>query len=190
MKARTRRWPTPGGAALRSAIVPGWGQFATGHPRRGVLLVAAALLLATAPLLMAVALLRPLAGLLHVGFLDRLAASTWGTSVVGDALLDAIATANWMAIWRGVVVANVVLALGRALVALDAAAAARARRVAAAVRPAHLAGAMAGTLAAAIILIPHAAVGFAGYAVRPLLAQVLVPQARPAPVASMASAAT
>src|SRR5438105_4073658 len=132
MSAKRPRWPTPGGAALRSAIVPGWGQFAAGDRRRGLLLTVAALALATVPVLMAVALLRPLAGLLHVPLLDRLAASSGGTSVLGNALLDAIAAANWLVIWRGAVVANVVLALVRAVVALDAAAVARARRAAAA----------------------------------------------------------
>src|SRR5262245_15465787 len=62
---RRRRWPTSGGAALRSALVPGWGQAAAGHPRRGLLLLLAALAIASVPISIGVALLRPFAPLLH-----------------------------------------------------------------------------------------------------------------------------
>src|SRR5438477_8003135 len=96
-----RRWPTPGGAALRSAMVPGWGQFAAGQRGRGLLLVVLALACAVVPLLVAAALLRPLSGLVHHPLLDRLAASSAATSALGDLLLNAIVAADWTVIWRG-----------------------------------------------------------------------------------------
>jgi LCP family protein required for cell wall assembly len=130
---------------------------------------------------MAAALLRPLAGLLHVPLLDRLVANSQGASMLGDALLNLITTANWTMIGRGAIAANVIVALIRALIALDAAAAARARRAASTLKSPFL-SATAGVLAAAIVLVPHAALGFAGYKLEPLLAQVLAPPPKAPPV--------
>jgi LCP family protein required for cell wall assembly len=169
-----RRWPTAGGAALRSAILPGWGQFAAGAPRRGLLFLFLALALTLIPLLVGAALLRPLSGLLHSPILDQLAGHSQGAAAVGDILLDVITRANWNVIWRAALGANVAVALFRLLISLDAAVTARARREAYALR-APIRSGFAGLLAIGFIVVPHVALGAAGYAVQPLLAAVIAP---------------
>ena len=186
-----RRWPSSAGAALRSALVPGWGQSAAGYSRRGVLLLLAALAIASVPLAIGVALVRPFAPLLRQPLLDRVLDASAGTSAYGDALLRVLTApglGDWAVLWRAFIAANVVLALLRAFVALDAAALAS-RRAAGDPPGRHgmasrlhspVAGA-AAISAALVVVAPHAALGWLGFQVRPMLAQILVPQARPAP---------
>ena len=182
---KPRRWPSAGAAALRSSLVPGWGQAAAGHPRRGALFFVLALLLGLVPLVAIAALARPFVPLMHSSLLDRLFAASDGTTALGNALLDTIATQNWVHLWQAAVAANLAVLAARGLVALDAARAARARRAAYALRTSMLSP-LAGLVAAAVVLVPHLALGYAGAQVRPLLAQVLVPRSEPAPVATPA----
>ncbi|HEX2032685.1 MAG TPA: hypothetical protein VHS99_00740, partial [Chloroflexota bacterium] len=185
-----RRPATPAGAALRSALVPGWGQWAAGRRRRGLVLTGLALLATLLPLMGLLAMVQPLLPLLPlpdpllvpldaVGGLVRLATEPIGGWLGAD---------DWGAVWRLAVAANAGAALFRAWTALDAARCARAARraIRPLPRPSWLLGrvvpAAAGAAAGLLVVVPHLGFAAAGYAAQPIVAQVLVPPA-PAPPA-------
>ena len=213
------RPPSPGGAALRSALVPGWGQWAAGRRRRGAVLAGGTLALAAAAALVALA---PVGALLPLP--ERVRAAAGGLSVLELAALERLAVSEWASMWRAAVAANVLAGLLRAWAALDAAGWARhaARQAALVAAPAPVVGAglpvartrsrragpvvreggpagpgaggalgaAAGALATCLVVGPHAGLVAAGYTARPLLSQVLVPQGQPAnPAAAPAPAA-
>ncbi|MGH2354879.1 MAG: LCP family protein [Chloroflexota bacterium] len=121
-----RHPPSPGGAALRSALVPGWGQWAAGRRRRGVLLLVFSILAVTLPAAFLFALLYPLLPLaLSPGWqapAAGLANALHGLVAPAIALLEG---QDWAAVWRIAVAANGAALLFRAWAALDAAICAR-----------------------------------------------------------------
>jgi len=161
VRRRRRRWPTPAGAALRSAVVPGWGQWAAGRRWRGALILAVGVLLvlvAIATVLAAIRAFVPLPGLL-----GQLIAQ------IGDLplrLMERLLTTDWGVVWRGAIGANVLLAIIRAAVAIDAARCARLHNVPG--------GGLAAAGALIVLATPHVGLVGAGLAARPLLNQVLV----------------
>ena len=60
------RSPSPAGAALRSAVVPGWGQWAAGRHGRGLILLVLAVVAVLVPVSIVLAVLAPLLPLLPV----------------------------------------------------------------------------------------------------------------------------
>jgi polyisoprenyl-teichoic acid--peptidoglycan teichoic acid transferase len=169
---------TTGGAALRSALVPGWGQWAARRRLRGALLLAAAVALFAVAALTALGMVR---GLLPLP--PFLAA---GAALVGELplrLLDRVLAGDWSVVWRSFLAANLVLALVRTWVAVDAALCVR-RAPGSGVQPPRSA---AGAIAALLVLgLPHlGAVSLAAWA-RPILNQVFV--TAPGPGATAAPA--
>src|SRR5690348_13137018 len=117
---RGHRPPTAGGAALRSALVPGWGQWAAGRRRRGALLAVTTCLAVAASAAVPLTLLWPLLPLL-VGV-----PHAWAHpgALAGPALLAArfsTPALDWGTLWRSLAGANVLAGLFRAWAALDAA---------------------------------------------------------------------
>lgn len=198
------RLPTSGGAALRSALVPGWGQWAAGARRRGVFLTLVAVALLAIPLLAVTLLVLP--------FLTPMEQLEWLTSAAREVEFEAaslLAGPDWRAVWASAIGLNLAVLLVRIWIALDAAMlarrawahASRARGVwpAAVWLPGSAASGQAparastsatiqqrtamslaaGTIAALVIAGPHLATVLAGYAVRPLLASMLVTQSQP-----------
>jgi LCP family protein required for cell wall assembly len=168
---------TTGGAALRSAIVPGWGQWAARRRRRGLAILLATLLAIAVGSLTALGMVR---GLLP---LPPLVSATAG--LVGELplrALDRLLTGNWTIVWRGFIGANLVLALLRTWIAVDAArCVARASELPAVPRPRSAAGAIAALV---VLAAPHLGLITLAAAARPLLNQVFVA----APAASGAPA--
>jgi LCP family protein required for cell wall assembly len=204
-RERPRRIPTRGGAALRSALVPGWGQFAAGSRMRGLLLTSGALLILASVALGALAVVRPFLPSLP-GPIDPLVV------LVGDLplrILELTLAADWVVIWRGLIALNLVLLAIRVLVSADAAnCAQRAWRAAQAAAQAGWAsgspdgvaagrpllppaprGAVATFVTLFALVAPHVGVFGAGIALKPLVDRVLVTSA-PAPPAIPAPAAT
>ena len=193
------RRPSVGGAALRSALVPGWGQWAAGRRRRGLGLAAVTLVLAGIPLVAAAALLRAFIPL--PDWLRDLAA---GLGEGQWLVLERLSVGDWQAVWHAAAGANAAAGLWRAWAAFDAAACARAaRRAAARSRPApppvppsgRALGVAAAGVAAVLVVAPHVAALAAGYAAQPLFTHVLrgagrpdKPAAPPAPAAEAAAA--
>ncbi len=189
-RSRATLPPTPGGAALRSTLIPGWGQWASGRRWWGLILTVLTVLLLVLTLLAALAVTRPLLAFMPSPLVQRaLAWSTW-LAPFDRRVLGLLAVEQWAVIWRGASVLNAAIALVRLLIALDAAAGAgRAwRRLALAAGSAEPPVAVAGRrrnplaaiLAGVLLLVPHAGTAAAGAAIMPLLSQVLVPPARPA----------
>lgn len=182
---RTRRGLTAGGAALRSALMPGWGQWAAGRRVRGAVLTFGTLALVGLAALTVLGLLRGLLPMLSLPpALHGLVALG---AVVGELplrLLDRLLAGDWGVVWRGFIALNVAVALLRTWISLDAA-----RCVASIDRPPLEAlgplgqplRSTAGAVAAFVVLAsPHAAaLGAAAYA-RPLVSQVFV-SSPPAP---------
>src|SRR5581483_11402782 len=73
--------PGPVGAALRSALVPGWGQWATGHRVQAMGLALVSLLLLLLPILAFSSVLWPLVSLLETPAADR-GGVTWSVAPV------------------------------------------------------------------------------------------------------------
>jgi LCP family protein required for cell wall assembly len=198
---RARR-PSPAGAAVRSALIPGWGQWAVGRRRRGLLLTVLATVALVVPLLALLSVVSPLLVLLP---LPLPAAVREGLTVLERAFAFAVAGAgtlslplpaggrldltSWTTLAWTILGLNVVALAFRALVALDAAATARAagRSVSRTGRTSasrHWIGrlASAGLAAGAVTLVagPHLAVAGAAAIARPLFVQLL-PVAVPVP---------
>ena len=188
-RSRAALPPTPGGAALRSTLIPGWGQWASGRRWWGLTLALLTALLLVLALLAMLAVVRPLLVFVPSAPVQRaLAWSTW-LAPFDRRVLDLLAVKQWAVIWRGAVALNITTALLRLIVALDAAAGARRawRRLArptTATLPIALTGRrhnpLAAVLAGVLLLGPHAGGAAAGMAVMPLLEQVLVPATQPA----------
>jgi LCP family protein required for cell wall assembly len=180
---------------VRSALVPGWGQWAVGRRRRGLLL---SVLAAVALLLPLLALLSVVAPLLSLLPLPLPAAVRDGMTLLGRAFAFAVAGAgalslplpaggrvdltSWTTLAWTLLGLNALALAFRALVALDAAATARAagRPIARPGRtstPRHWLGrlASAGLAAGAVTLVagPHLAVAGAAAVARPLFVQLL-----------------
>ncbi|HEU5317322.1 MAG TPA: LCP family protein [Chloroflexota bacterium] len=180
--AAPRTTLTSGGAALRSALVPGWGQWAARRRARGLLLLGLALATLAATALTALGMVR---GLLP---LPPLLAGVAG--LVGELplrLLDRVLAGDWGAVWRGFLALNVLVLLIRIWAAVDASLCVS--RAPGTVRPVRSMRSTAGATGAALVLaLPHAiALGLALWA-RPILNQVFVTKlpatvAAPAPVA-------
>ena len=160
---------TSGGAALRSALVPGWGQWAVRHRLRGASILAITLLLLGVVALTALGLVR---GLLP---LPPLLSATAG--LVGELplrALDRLLAGNWTFVWRTFLGINLVVALLRAWISVDAARLARwaPRGVEPPLRTARGA---AGAVGALLVLgAPHVALVMLGVAARPLVSQVFI----------------
>jgi LCP family protein required for cell wall assembly len=178
--------PLPGTAALRSAILPGWGQVAAGYSRRGLAFVALTLLAVGTSAVLVLALVRPLAPLLRLPLVEPLLDRTRWLAVPEDLLLRAVTAGDWGTIWRALIGVNVVAILFRLFVILDASAGARRRLD----RPAGTSlNAVASVLAMGLLILPHAAVGAAGYLIEPYVRQILVPTPRQEGAATPAPAA-
>ena len=200
------RSPSPAGAALRSAVVPGWGQWAAGRRGRGLILLVLAVVAVLVPVFIVLAVLAPLLPLLPVAVPAAALAALTAAGDAGAALMRPLERlfggADWVAIGRVVLTLNLAALLWRGWASADAArcAARRRRRPARpATRPAGASGdrlrrALIATLAAVpaalVVLAPHLAFAGAAFAVRPVLAQVLQPAPGPAPVAGPAAGPT
>jgi LCP family protein required for cell wall assembly len=193
--------PTPAGASLRSALVPGWGQWAAGRRGRGLLLLAVATLALLLPLAVLLALLYPLLPVLPLGLPEGLVRALAGAgealTVLVPPLEGLLGGADWAVLGQVVLAANVVVLLFRGVAALDAARCARrpsGHRTGPAVRKGGLPGLSGplslalGALAAFLVLAPHALFTGAALAAQPVLTQVLQPPP-PAPVPAPAGPA-
>ncbi len=185
------RRASPGGAALRSALFPGWGQLAAGRQWRGWALVGGS---ATILLLLLAAVLA-----LVIPFLRLPPAIGQTVSVIGDVplrVLDWLLASDWNTLWKAAIALNVAVFFARVWAAVDAAMCARrgarARQqalLARGVRPLPLAGGAAPAVFAILALVvPHATAMAAGLAILPYLNQVLVAD-KPLPAAVAASPA-
>jgi LCP family protein required for cell wall assembly len=194
----------PAGAALRSAVVPGWGQWASGRRRWGLILVVSSLLALVLPLALILAVVYPLLPLLPLPLpapvLDGLSRAGAAIAAAVGPLGALVGGADWGLLGQAAVGANLVALVFRTWAALDAAGGARRRAPAGAV-PAGSGGwagfvgrnllpAAGGVLAAGIVIVPHLAFVGAALAARPLLAQVLMPAPAPPPLAEPAPAPT
>jgi LCP family protein required for cell wall assembly len=187
--------PSPAGAAVRSALVPGWGQWAVGRRRRGLLLSFLAAVALVVPLLALLSVVYPLLafvplpipaglrdGLTTLGATSAFVAA--GAGALSIPIAGRIDLSSWTTVAWALLVLNAVALVFRALVVLDAALSARAAR-----RPAGRESrtgssgrlvrrlASAGLAAGAVTLVagPHLAVAGAAAAARPLFVQLLPP---------------
>ena len=164
---------TTGGAALRSALVPGWGQWSAGRRGRGLALVFSACLLALLTALALLGLVRGLLPLLSLPPAVERVVTLGG--ILGELplkLLDRALAGDWGVVWRGFIAVNVALVVIRTWIALDAV-----RCAERADRPPlgqPLRSTVAAVTAFIVLAAPHAlALGAAAYA-RPFVAQVFV----------------
>jgi LCP family protein required for cell wall assembly len=160
--------PSPGGAALRSAILPGWGQWAAGRRYLGgvIAFLAGAILALVAVTFMAV--MRPFLPLPPL--LDR---AILNLGMLPMKALDRLLDAEWETVWQAAVGLNVVIILIRSWIVLDAAnGAVRLSRVTGLLPRRGTLSRVAAVLAAGIIVLPHVALFGATSAVRPAISQI------------------
>lgn len=195
-----RPGPTAAGAAIRSAIIPGWGQWAVGRRRRGALLAAVGAVGALLPLAAALATVHPFLALLPLPIPERLQ----GALVATGAALAAVAQpferlysgADWATLGQALIALNVLAAVFRGWVCWDAGACSRA---AGGSRPPAVGGrgarpfgrvgtVLGGAVAVSLVVLPHLGLAAAAAAVGSLLTPVLVTETRPLPALAQATA--
>ena len=169
-----RRGLTTGGAALRSALIPGWGQWAARHRARGGALMLITLVLAVGVLLALLALMRGLLPLLSLPpALERVVSLGALVGQLPLTLLDRLLAGDWGVVWRGFIALNVAVALIRTWIAIDAA-----RCVAGGGDRPPLGQPLRSTVASisafVVLAAPHAAALAAAAYARPLISQVFV----------------
>src|SRR5215207_2420599 len=124
--------PSPAGAAARSAVAPGWGQWASGRRRRGIILASITLLCGLLPPAILLAMLHPLLPLLPVPDAVRAILMRTGEALAflgrPAAGLLARVDVDWVTLGWLALALNLVALLFRGWVALDAAGAARRRQ--------------------------------------------------------------
>lgn len=173
-----RAGPSPGGVALRSAIIPGWGQWAAGRRRRALLFISLTFVPVALPvlgLLVPLALLRPVLPLP-----ERVRELTFALAILEFQILERLASPGWAALWRAALAFNVVMCLLRGAAALDAALCVRRTTN----RVNDTRSIVAGVVAMVLVAGPHLGLVAAAGMARPLLAQILVPQGRPTNIAA------
>ncbi len=180
---------------MRSALLPGWGQWAAGRRRRGAILLSLTAFAVLVPLLALLAMIHPFLPLLPLpGGAQR------AIGAAGAALADLTPPvehlyqgAGWTALGWSLFTLNCLLAGFRGWAAYDAA---RCVRTVGG-RPLDPFGrigrkgyrtfvpAATGLLAGGLVVIPHLGFAVAAVAARSLLTPVLVSQVRPLPAQSM-----
>lgn len=177
---------SPGGAALRSAIVPGWGQWAAGRPWRGLLIVLVAFVLIAIPVLGALRLAEPLLLFSVPKRFQMLVSALAALGPIERPLMALLSVSDWTVVLRAVVAANLLVGAFRLWSAWDAATCARRQRCALAQPPfgpsgvSERLGGVAAAFAALIVVLPHLAVLGATYLSLPFFSHMLVSQSRPA----------